>query len=271
MPVSREETEAARQYLEHDYAAHHLKGEPARAANQNAQQIDEEHERARDIALTGTAQELGKLPPHLRAHQIRSRKQAGITTEHAARIRSEYRAPAAGPKGSRGARGSSGSAGHGSRSRRSAPRSTPRAGAPRSTPAPAPRTVRSSAATAGQTVVSSAGDALDAAGETSLGSLTVQVFAWGMGLSLLYLVLRNAGSLTRITTGVAHATRAVVAVNVDPLNPHGVHTVLTKPVARPSGASGGGGGVLGTAGDVLGTIANPVGSVLGDITGGAHP
>ena len=220
--TSDEERQAARQYLEHDYAAHHLKGEPARAANENAQQIDEEHERARDIALTGTAQELGKLPPHLRAHQMRSRKQAGITTEHAARIRSEYRGATAGPKGNTGSRGRAGSAGHGSRSRR-AP-STPRAGASRSAPAapPAPRTVRSSAASAGRTVVSSAGDAVSAAGDTDLGGTVVQMFAWGMGLSLLYLVLRNAGNLGRITTGVAHATRAVVAVNVDPLNPHGV-------------------------------------------------
>lgn len=223
MPVSREEAQAARRYLEHDHAAHHLKGEPARIANENAKQIDEQHERARDIALTGTSQELGQLPPHLRAHQIRSRKQAGITTEHAARIRAAYRAgdtPRRSP-------------GHGARNRRAAPR-------PRSAPTPPPpRTVRSTAAGAGRTVASTAGDAVSAAAGTGFGGLVVQMFAWGMGLSLLYLVLRYAGNTGRIFKSGVNATRAVVGVNIDPLNPHGVLVPKAPVQHAPSGGSGG--------------------------------
>ena len=196
-----DERHAARRYLEHDHAAQTLKGAPAAAANRNAQQLDDEYPRARDIALTGTARELGQLPKHLRAHQVRSRQAAGISTEHAARIRSGYRAGPPEPER------------EGSNPR---PNRTPAA------PAPAPRARSSSPARSTQTVRRAASDAAGAVTDTSWGQLILQTFEWGLGLSLAYLVLTKAAGASRLATGAANATRAIVAVNIDPLNPGGI-------------------------------------------------
>lgn len=205
-PISPAEKDAARKYLEHDHAAHSLKGAPAEEANRNAQAIDEEHERARDIALTGTADELGKLPPHLRAHQLRSRKQAGITTEHAARIRSSYR-PRTSSRSRAGRAGARGSAA---------------ARAPR-----APRAPRVNVAI--KNTIPGAAPLVNAATGSSLGSLAGQVFLWGMGLSIFYLLLTHPAGPTGLATGAANVTRALVGVNVDPLNPRGaIHAAPLK-------------------------------------------
>jgi len=184
---SRAERDAGRRYLEHSHAAATLKGKPAQAAERNAQAIDEEHEHARDIALTGTARELGQLPPHLRAHQRSERQLAGISTDAAARIRAGYRRP---------------------------PAAEPDDGGEPPTPSRATRVLDARPASA------AAGYASEAA-DTSVGQLIVQVFSWGLALSLGYLLLTRAAAVGKLFQGAANTTRAIVSATVDPLNPHG--------------------------------------------------
>ncbi len=192
--ITDTDRKAARQYLELDYARHSLAGEPAQAAHRQAEEIAAKHEHAQDLALVGTAQDLGEIPKHLRIHQARERKKAGIDKEHAARIRATYRQPAA-P----------------TRPRSSSPSSSP-APRPSRTPASPVRRARSAGGRlAGFTGASDAG-----AGATLLTAL-----GWGIGLSILYVALVHAERLSTITNGAVRATRAIVAVNVDPLNPHG--------------------------------------------------
>lgn len=189
---AQHERDAARRYLEHDYASEHLSGEPAAEANRNAQAIDEEHDRARDIALTGTARELGKLPSHLRKHQLAARQRAGISAEDTHRIRQEYRRPQSEPEpdGSR--------------------------------PAPPRRERARAAAGAASHSAGRAGAAVyDAASDTSTGDLVGQLFMWGVGLSLFYLVLTRAGAIGKLFEGATNVARAVVSPVVDPLNPKG--------------------------------------------------
>lgn len=192
------ERSAARRYLEHDYAANNLSGRPAHEANQHATAIDEEHPRARDIALTGTRRELGPLPAHLRAHQRRAREQAGITVEQARQIRHAYRS---GPH------------------REDEPDETERGFSDRA---------REHARQARDQVVAGSrhtGHALeaasDAAVQTSWGSLFGQVILTGLGLSILYLFLTRAAAAGKLFQGATTAVRAVVSPVVDPLNPTG--------------------------------------------------
>lgn len=177
-----EERQAARKYLEHDHAAQTLGGRAGEEANRHASEIDERHPRARDIAMAGTSRELGNLPGHLRAHQRLLRDQAGIDADEADQMRKRFRSGP--PEGEREGR-------------------NPRPNRP----------TRSR---------SYSSDLISSASDSSLGQLTVQVIAWGIGLSLLYVVLTRAGNVARITNSVSNAVRAIVAVNVDPLNPHGV-------------------------------------------------
>lgn len=190
---SREEREAARKYLEHDHAAGQLKGAAAREANRHAQELDDKHPRVRDIALTGTERELGQLPKHLRAHQMRSRKQAGISTEHAARIRSGYRT---GPQTDPEREGAN-------------PRPN------RQEPSPVDR------------ATSAGGELVSTAAGTSWGEIVVQFFTWGAGLSIALLFLTHIRAATGLAQGAANATRALVSSRVDPLNPAGAPRLRT--------------------------------------------
>jgi len=201
-----EERGAARKYLEHDHAAQTLDGPAGDAAERNASDIDDEHPRAHDIAATGTSRELGELPKHLKAHQATLRAQAGINTEHAARLRAAYRA---GP-----------------------PDHEPRPEGERSsTPAvrsSSPRRVARSSSSARRSSTSSVRSAasygsgvLDtiAPATSGWGALIAEIFAWGIGLSLLGLLLGKAAGAANITTGVSSTVKAIVSPHIDPLNP----------------------------------------------------
>jgi hypothetical protein len=188
--TSQEERDAARRYLEHDHAAQHLDGEAGEEANRHAEELDDRHPRARDIALTGTERELGKLPPHLARHQREARQLAGISTEHAARIRNAYRAPE-------------------------------REGSARPV---APSSTRRSS----RSVASYGGGLLSSAGDTGWGSTIVQIFSWGMGLSIAYLLLTRVAAVSKLAQGATNVARAVVSPAIDPLNPRGV---TPRPIA----------------------------------------
>jgi hypothetical protein len=191
---AQHERDAAKRYLEHSHAAQHLAGKPRLEAERNAQAIDEEHSRARDIALTGTARELGKLPAHLRRHQVEERHRAGITTEQAASIRHEYRTkPESEAEPEDGSSGSPPRRAQAQAAAGAAARSAGRAGAA----------------------------AYDAAADTSTGELVGEIFLWGVGLSLFYLLLTRAGAVGKLFEGATNIARAVVSPVVDPLNPKG--------------------------------------------------
>jgi len=191
---TREEREAARRYLEHDHAARTLGGDAGAEANRHAQEIDEQHPRVRDIAMTGTPRDLGELPAHLRRHQRRIREEAHITPEHAARIRREYRTP---PQ----------------------PESRRRSSSPPAPPTPRERADQAATAT-GRAVSTAA----SAAGDTEWGGLLYQVFMWGVGLSALYLLLTHAKGPAELVKGATNVVRGVVSPVVDPLNPKvGLH------------------------------------------------
>lgn len=192
---AQHERDAARRYLEHSHAAQHLAGKPRQEAERNAQAIDEEHERARDIALTGTARELGKLPAHLRRHQAEERQRAGITTERATEIRQHYRTH---PHSDSEPELSDG---------------TP--------PRPRRERAREAAGAAAYRGGRAAAAAYDAASDTSTGELIGELFLWGVGLSLFYLVLTRAASVGKLFEGLTNIARAVVSPVVDPLNPKG--------------------------------------------------
>ncbi len=211
---SPRERDAARRYLEHDHAAQTLRGRPAEEANRQAEEIDERHARARDIALTGTARELGELPPHLRRHQAASRQQAGITTEQAREIRNHYRAhPAEDSEPDR----------EPDRRDGTNPRPDRRDG---TNPRP---NRRDQAAGAASTAASYGSDLVSSAKSTSWGQTIATVFTWGVGLSIAYLLLSggSAGALSGFSRGVTSLTRAAVSPVIDPLNPHG------HPAPRP--------------------------------------
>lgn len=193
---SAEERSAARRYLEHDYAARKLGGQAGREANQHAQAIDEEHPRARDIALTGTARELGELPKHLREHQRWSRQRAGISPEEARRIRHEYRTrPYREPE--------------------EEPEGQPR----RSRARAAAGWAWQAAGDAGRNAAGAASGAISAAGDSNWSELIADFFLAGMLLSLAYLALTRTRSISSLFLGATNVARAVVSPNVDPLNP----------------------------------------------------
>jgi len=181
---TEQERQAAREWLEHDYARHRLSGEPAHVAHENATQLEQEHPRARDIALTGTEQELGELPAHLRRHQVRRRRATGMDQRQVERIRSSYRQAAPAPRRNR-------------------------------TPSYSPPPRRS----APQQVASSAGDVIGWAGDTGWGSLFLQMVVWGMGLSVAYLLLTHDTAVSKLALGATNTARAVVSPHIDPLNP----------------------------------------------------
>ncbi|MGI8412657.1 MAG: hypothetical protein ACR2QA_09220 [Solirubrobacteraceae bacterium] len=200
---TEEERRQGRRYLEYDHAARIGKGGMRDAANRHAQEIDEEHPRARDIAMTGTKRELGELPGALKAHQARIRKEAGVDTDMAGKIRHGYRTTP--PEGEE-----------------EHPQPQPESkGAGRSGRA------SSAASSAGQSVLDAGGGLLDSAGSTSLGQLATETMAWGIGLSLLFLLLNRAGSLARLPAGAVAVTRAITSSAVDPLNP-GAKTAVRK-------------------------------------------
>lgn len=185
------ERAAARRYLEHSHTAATMRGGPARVANEHAVAIDEEHPRARDIALTGTARELGPLPPHLRRHQREERDRARITTEQAAAIRREYRA---------------------------GPYHEPDETHPEREPAH-PRRERARQVAGGAARHASA--AASAAADTSAGELVSDFFLWGAALSVGYLLLTRAAAVGKLFEGATSVARAVISPVVDPLNPRG--------------------------------------------------
>lgn len=194
MSTTAVERDAARRYLEHDHASR-LGGKAGQAANRNAQQIDDQHSRARDIALTGTSRELGELPGALRAHQLKARKEAGISTDQAAKIRTEYRTsppPDDEPKGK------------------------PEGEHEGQNPRP---NRQQQAASAGRSVASAGSGLLDAAGGTSAGQLITQAFTWAIGLSIGYLLISRIGAAAGLVDGAVNVTRAVVSPHIDPLNP----------------------------------------------------
>ena len=180
------ERDAARRYLEHSHAAATLKGRPAEHANEHATAIDEEHPRARDIALTGTARELPGLPAHLRRHQRQERELAGITTDEAAEIRRGYRA---------------------------GPYREDRTETEGSRPSPARR--------AAGHATGHFRDVAGAAADTSTGELIGEFLMGGMALSIGYLLLTRAAAAGKLFQGATTAVRAVISPVVDPLNPKG--------------------------------------------------
>lgn len=185
----RHERDAARRYLEHSHAAATLKGPAARAANRHATAIDEEHPRARDIALTGTARELGELPAHLRRHQREERERAGISTEQAAEIRRQYRA---------------------------GPYRDPDDTARDETP-PERHPIRDAAAAGARATTT----AYSIAADSSWGSLIGQTVLWGMGLSIVYLLLTHDKAVSELFLGASTIARGVISPATDPLNPKG--------------------------------------------------
>lgn len=189
---SQTERDAARQYLEHSHSAAHLQGKPAHQAERHAQEIDEQHSRARDIALTGTARELGKLPSHLARHQRDERHRAGISTEQANHIRREYR-------------------------RTPNPDSQPEPHSPRARAENIRVNVTQAAGRAGSAISSGA----SAAADTSFGEDIMEFFLWGMVLSIGYLALTRANSIAKLFDGLTTITRAVISPAVDPLNHKG--------------------------------------------------
>lgn len=209
-----EERGAARKYLEHDHAAQTLDGPAGDAAERNASDIDEEYPRAFDIAATGTARELGEIPKHLKAHQQTLRRQAGINAEQAARLRAAYRAgpPDLEPD----------------------PQPQRQSAARRSAPAR-----RSSSSNPVRSAASYGSGVLDtiAPATKGWGSLIAEVFAWGIGLSLLAAVLNRAAGVAPAVDSVAKGVRAIVSPHIDPLNPNpAVHVNLTRAAKASSGA-----------------------------------
>lgn len=209
---TEEERRQGRRYLEYDHASRIGKGGMRDAANRHAQEIDEEHPRARDIAMTGTKRELGELPNSLKAHQARIRREAGVDTDMAGKIRHGYRTTP--PEGEE-----------------EHPHPEPEAKSGRSARA------SSSASSAGQSVLDAGGGLLGSAGDTSLGQLVTETMTWGIGLSLFFLLLGRAGSLARLPAGAVAVTRAITSSSVDPLNPgrpavRKVATVAAAPAPR---------------------------------------
>lgn len=185
---SDDERRAAREYLEHDYTRRRLTGPPAEEAHRNAEEIRREHPRARQIALAGGHADLGRLPSHLRRHQLRERAAAGITTRRAAELR-----------------------------RRGYPeQETTRR-----------RTGRERVEDIGDVARQRGGElaatTYNAAADTSWGDLIGQLFLWGVGLSIGYLLLSGKGptAISKLFVGATTVTRGVISPAVDPLNPKG--------------------------------------------------
>jgi hypothetical protein len=77
--------------------------------------------------------------------------------------------------------------------------------------------VTQAASRAGAAASSGAG----AAADTNAGELILDVFMWGMLLSLAYLALTKANSIAELFKGATTVTRAVISPAIDPLNPKG--------------------------------------------------
>jgi hypothetical protein len=185
---AQHERDAGRRYLEHDHAANHLTGAPAREANRHARAIDEEHPRARDIALTGTTRELGRLPAHLRRHQLESRRQAGLSDEDVQRIRHDYRTQPL--------------EGRDQRER------------------PLPERTSPSSSVSGD-VLDALGTGASAVTDSGWGELFGELFLGGILLSIGYLLLTHDTAVSKLFEGATNVTRAIVSPVVDPLNPKG--------------------------------------------------
>lgn len=191
--LSGEERQAARDYLEHDYTRHRLSGEPAYIAHENARELENRYPGIRERALAATADELGNLPAHLRRHQMRTRRSTGIDSKRAERIRRGYRKEPRPPSERQGA--------------------NPRPNSP----------ARTSPSSAGRTVRRYASSAWDAGTGSSWGQLIVQVFTWGMALSIGYLLLTHNKGASKLAEGASNVTRALVSTRIDPLNPSGIN------------------------------------------------
>jgi hypothetical protein len=204
---SKEERAAARKYLEHDHAARHLGGEPGRIANRHAQEIDEQHSRARDIAMTGTARELEQLPQDLRAHQRTIRREAGITPERAAGIRKEYR---------------SGPAAEANEPGRSRPTRSPTpTRAPTRQQRRPPQRIAAAAGAVTQQATTAAAAGAGVAADSEWGELAVDIFLAGCALSVGYLFLTKPAGTSSLMTGAANVVKVLVSPTIDPLNPKG--------------------------------------------------
>lgn len=90
------------------------------------------------------------------------------------------------------------------------------AGSARRRPAPRPAPARHSPA---RQVVSTAGDALDWAGDTGWGDLIGSIFLSGVGLSIFYLLLTHDTAVSKLGLGATNIARAVISPHIDPLNP----------------------------------------------------
>ncbi len=183
---SSAERDAARRYLEHDHAAEHLSGQARAEANRHAQEIDEQHPRARDIAMTGTARELGELPKHLKTHQRTIRQRAKISTEQAAEIRSRYRA---------------------------APYQPPEQEEASSR--------RERAGELAQQGAGLAGSGASWVADTSWGETILDMFVWAAALSIGYLLITKVAAVGKLSEGASNAVRALVSPHIDPLAPGG--------------------------------------------------
>ncbi len=205
---SNKERQAARLYLEHDHLASTMRGASAAAATRHAEELDDKYPRVRDIALTGTARELGELPKHLRVHQLHERKLAGISNEDAAALRTRYRS---GPD----------EEAHGTELEREGENPRPnRTGA-----------ARAAAGSAASAVDAGASSVYDSAADTDWGALIIEFFTWGAGLSVGFLLISQVKGTAKLFQGAANLTRAVVVSGVDPLNPRGVPINNPKHIA----------------------------------------
>jgi hypothetical protein len=171
------------------------------------QALEERFPGAREHAATASSEQLGGLSPRLKRTRDAHRKQLGVTSTSAARARSRV-----------------GSSGQGSGPRRAAAGSGRRGGARR-----------------GPSVdVGDVADPIAPAG-VSYGRLAFQAAGWGVGLSLLYLLLSNSERAPRglsavelITNGAVKTVNALVSPLTDPLSPGRASSGTT----RPSSAGG---------------------------------
>lgn len=58
----------------------------------------------------------------------------------------------------------------------------------------------------------------------STSRAVLEIFGWGLGLSLMYLLLTKPKAVELASSGIAHGVRNLVSPKVDPLNPKFAHT-----------------------------------------------
>jgi hypothetical protein len=212
---------AARAYLElkHDLddpGTTHGRRIEAKAAMNKLERVFPE---AGEHAANASDDDLGGLPTHLKRTRDQHRSERGVSAKQAANARRRSRrGPAvAAPKSATG---------HGAAPGKASARR-----------GPSPRTVR-----AARRRASSAADYV-APAAVSYSQLAFQVFGWGIGLSLAYLLLSNTERSPRgrsavelIAKGMGNTVATLVSPLADPLSP----THRPAPAGTIVGGIGGG-------------------------------